>query len=679
MKRNLLISLVAIAAVATLFSCQKEQNLEEKTNPSKAKESAIMTVNAGEIQTKTYLVADEKNYNVFWSESDQIAAFEVGNGVIASEKTTSTALDANAASASFTMDFSGNTSLNPNYSYVFVYPAAKLTKYNDIYEANLSYQQTFSATSYDKNADVLISEGVTGQTSRPTSVNVAFERIGATALMNIKAPSTSETISKIVFSTTEGNIAGYFQLDPAAGTHTKTIMASGAKTLIELTPATSTTFTGTIPVWFRLAAITLVDNFTVEVTTNENTYYKRVDLAAASKTLVFEDSGLTKFNVDMTTASKAIVFSVGTEITSVFPSTKNGIKFKYDKGSGSIVAYSSPFKFNQNNTITISGGDAKIKQVAFNLKSDKKGTLAGNSGTYDDGVWTAADDNTSTVVFSNSGTQAQFYSITVVYSGTGSETIEAGSPNITFTAAETSIEAGNTTTTTLTTNHPGVKSYQSSDVTVATVDGNGVITGVAAGTARITANVAAYNTSYTSVAAISRYVDITVTAASGNVTVTWTATSGALGSTIAEVDGTASGTIATKAAGGTPSYDWSYTRTLKSGEDNVGWSSSYIQLGKNGGVENVVFNTSNIPGTIVSVAVDCSSYSAKHKCTITVGGNTYLAATNTASWTTKSTLTGEYPGSGANSGEIVVSFTNDTNARAMYIKSITVVYTPPTP
>lgn len=683
MKRNLVITFAALAVAATLFSCQKEAEIIEKTEPATEKASAIMTVIPGSIQTKTFLEANGANYDVKWSTGDQIAAFEVGNGVVASEKTPSTALTADAASAAFTMDFSGNASLEPNYSYVFVYPASSLKKYEKsgdptIYETQIPYQQTFESTTFDKNADVLISEGVTGEASRPTSVNVAFERIGATALMNIKAPSTSETISKIVFSTTEGNLAGYIQLDPAAGTHENTIMASGAKQIIELTPKTSTTYTGTIPVWFRLGAITLTDNFTVEVTTNENTYYKRVDLASASKTLAFENSGLTKFNVNMETAPKAVKFSTGTEITSIFPSTKKGIKVKYAKGTGTEVSYSSPFKFNKNNTITISGGDATIQQVAFDLKAGSLGTLGADSGTYADGVWTAANNTTHTVIFSNSGNQAQFYSITVVYSGTGSETIEVATPSISFTAPTTTVEAGNTITTTLTTNSPGAKTYGTSAPLVATVNSSGVITGVEAGDACITAYVAAYVTDYTSVAAVSAYQDIEVTAASGNVTVTWTAPTGtSLGGQISSEGGTSEGTIATAAAGGTPSYNWSYTRTLMSGEDNTpSLQQGYIQLGKNGGVENVVFSTSNIPGTIVSVAVDCSSYSGKHKCTITVGENTYLATTNTASWQTKSTLTGEYPGSGANSGAINISFTNDNNARALYIKSITVVYTP---
>lgn len=151
-------------------------------------------------------------------------------------------------------------------------------------------------------------------------------------------------------------------------------------------------------------------------------------------------------------------------------------------------------------------------------------------------------------------------------------------------------------------------------------------------------------------------------------TVTWTASSGALGKTISSVNGTSSGTIATTATN--LSYSWNYTRTLKSGEDNVGWSSNCIQLGKNGGVENVEFTTSNIPGIIKSVSVECASYQGKHKVAITVGGTSYLASTATSSWTTVDTKSG----TGTSSGTITISFTNGSSARAMYIKSISVTY-----
>ena len=145
-------------------------------------------------------------------------------------------------------------------------------------------------------------------------------------------------------------------------------------------------------------------------------------------------------------------------------------------------------------------------------------------------------------------------------------------------------------------------------------------------------------------------------------TTVWTATSGALGSSVGP------GTIYTTVTGSEKTQSWSYTRSLISGSSFTGWSSNCIQLGKNGGVENITFSTSNIPGTIKSVSVECSSYKGEHKVSITVGGNSYLSSTATSTWTTVSAKTGV----GSSSGEIVISFTGGT--RALYIKSITVVY-----
>ena len=144
-------------------------------------------------------------------------------------------------------------------------------------------------------------------------------------------------------------------------------------------------------------------------------------------------------------------------------------------------------------------------------------------------------------------------------------------------------------------------------------------------------------------------------------TVRWTATSGGLGS------GIGSGTINTTNSDGA-SYSWDYTRTLISGSSYTGWTSSCIQLGKNGGVENLTLTTSNIPGVIKSVSVECSSYNASHRVSITVGTSTYLSSTATPKWTTVEAKTG----TGNSSGEITISFTG--GSRALYIKSISVTY-----
>ena len=86
------------------------------------------------------------------------------------------------------------------------------------------------------------------------------------ARMTIKAPSTGETVQKVVFSTTEANLAGSYELNLQTG-EVGEEMLSGVKSLT-LTPASSTAYDGDFEVWFRLAEVTLSGNFTVSVTTS---------------------------------------------------------------------------------------------------------------------------------------------------------------------------------------------------------------------------------------------------------------------------------------------------------------------------------------------------------------------------------------------------------------------------
>lgn len=84
-------------------------------------------------------------------------------------------------------------------------------------------------------------------------------------------------------------------------------------------------------------------------------------------------------------------------------------------------------------------------------------------------------------------------------------------PEVSLTAANSTLTVGETTQLTFTTNSGGAVAYTSNNPAVATVDGNGVVTAVAAGTATITATVAEtdkYNTASAS-------CEITVNAADG--------------------------------------------------------------------------------------------------------------------------------------------------------------------
>lgn len=518
MKKSFAFIFAAAVAVSSLFSCQKEVSFEITSEPAG---KAIMTVNAGEIQNKTYIEQSGSNYNVFWSAGDRIAAFEVGNGVIAGNKTASAELAADASSASFTMDFSGNSSLTANYSYLFVYPAGALGQKSDVYRGRIKSEQTFSATSFDKDADYMISEAVSDQATRPTSVNVSFARVGATVLMNIKAPTTSETIRSIEFSTTQDNLAGYLKIYPLTGTYDTDVYDGYKK--ITLTPATATTYTGTIPVWFRCAAITLNTDFTVTVHTTGKSYTRTVDLASASRTLKFENGSLTKFNVDMTSASSYARFTVGTEITSIFPATKAGVKFTNSQGTGSTAPlYASPYNWYKDSDVTISAGTTGfISKVVFNFGSldsppsfinddeDASFALAGTIGT-----WTVGTEDVSSVTFTNKAKKATIASIDVYYTGTPNETVSESNPTLSFASATAEVAMGGSLTVTATTNYNnGTITYSSLNTSIATVNSStGEITPVAAGgPVTIRATLAGATTAYSIINEQTADIAVTVT------------------------------------------------------------------------------------------------------------------------------------------------------------------------
>jgi len=118
-------------------------------------------------------------------------------------------------------------------------------------------------------------------------------------------------------------------------------------------------------------------------------------------------------------------------------------------------------------------------------------------------------------------------------------------------------------------------------------------------------------------------------------------------------------------------FIWNYTRTLESGVAYTGSiNNGYLQLGKNGGVDNFIFSTSAISGTIKSVSINCASYQGKHNVSIKVGSNTYLASTAVPTWSNNNG--GTKTGTGSSSGTITISITDGT--RAFYFKSISVTY-----
>lgn len=375
MKKNLFrIIGLGIAAVAMLASCSKS---EEEVNPIN-EDAFQMVVSTGDPSTKTIIddIGGGK-YGVLWQAGDKLAVYEVGNGTVQG-RTESTPLASGGATAQFQFAFSGSPSAP--YDYTFVYPAAALSLESTKYLVSLPATQTFVANSFDPAADVLISEHIHSESTRPDNINARFVRLGGTARMTIKAPTTTETIQKIIFSTTDVDIAGKFELNPATG-ELSDATAEGFKS-ITLTPATATAFTGEVVVWFRLAEVTLTNNFTVSVTTDKKTYTKTLYLNTLGRQLPFQNSKLTNFGIDLRETGgvdniKEDVINAGfTGVPSYVYETwsgKNGTSTAavYAGNSNTqTTGYIGLRKNNSNSGIVSTSSGGMLKAVTLSVYSD---------------------------------------------------------------------------------------------------------------------------------------------------------------------------------------------------------------------------------------------------------------------------------------------------------------------
>jgi hypothetical protein len=124
----------------------------------------------------------------------------------------------------------------------------------------------------------------------------------------------------------------------------------------------------------------------------------------------------------------------------------------------------------------------------------------------------------------------------------------------------------------------------------------------------------------------------------------------------------------------TPSVTWSGTASWTA-------SNTHVQIGANGkAASSVTLSTSDISGTITSVAVACASYKGKHTVGVSVGGVDYTMDNSaTPSWNSSSVDTSR-TGTGSSSGQIIVTFDGSASGvRALYVKSITVTFATTSP
>ncbi len=417
-----------------------------------------------------------------------------------------------------------------------------------------SLQNTWSVTSYDNTLSCFNLSTTTGNRTRfletylsnpdwrtYTSATQAYNNIrlyrkGGVAERTPLATPTNVTARLIT------NVANSIDVSwdavENAGSYEVTAATSAGNSIVKSTETTSVT----------------IDNLAYE------TEYSVTVVAKPSNMTLYQDSAPSAA-VTVTTGEiegSTTTFTVGTEIVSIFPATKDGIKFEYAKGSSTAdPAYYSPFRWYKNSTVTISGGNAVIKQISFSFVKDYEGIITSEIGAFSGGAW---NGSANTVVLTNTGDAARFTSISVSYEGEGSATVVTSNPTIAFSSNTVAIVVGNSSSNPATSNSPSPITYSSSDPSIATVDDAGLVTGVRAGTATITAQVAAYTSDYTVVTAKSATCEVTVSSQSV--------------STLLELD------MTTKTSG-TSSYSTTTTygnwKIVNGANNNKGWA--YFKMG----------------------------------------------------------------------------------------------------
>lgn len=736
MKKNYFFHFVTVlASIAAVIACSKEQLVNDSISNEESgvtfHEVLLIASNASsDAETKAYIESDGAGgFASKWNDDDQIGLFQKNSIDGYRTKVTSKKADISLSDSDKTASFSvtlAETDGANNYKYWAVYPEGAATRSSDDLNLVIPQTQTFTASMFDKAADVMISEPVERVTYSSDALEMGFARVGTIVRMTLKGLTSGETLKSVTFSTTEADkyLAGTVKYD-LVNDELKSGITSGKQSLT-LTAGESIVVpvSGEVDIWFRTAEVTLSDNFTVIAYTRGSdsrnySYTKVVNLASAGKTLSLRSGRLATFGVTGLSSGKETLEYEPLVPEGYYVLHVNNTSSSYDKalantcaGSGFLDAIDNPFSLDGSGRYYVPSASLKyFWEVKFDNENNKYAFYSLDSEKYMNGdLYNTSSSAVYYYMGANTGDYAGTYSI--YDSATFGSAKHIGynynngtNPRYKFYAAPITNYPGYFTFTPAYTDpivaYSNValanKEEISTPVSVLpsklffaeTMDVEGVYSnaGCSVDADWIVASMAdestgeiqymveentndSPRTAYVRVIALGENATETTVvftiaqpgAVGEDHTTTWTATNGALGT------GIGSGTINTTTTGSGATQTWSYTRTLMSGDSYTGWTSNCVQLGKNGGVENLTLSTSNIPGTIKSVYVECSSYNNAHKCSITVGGNTYLSSTATPRWTTVSSI----GGTGSSSGTIVISFTN--GSRALYIKSITVEY-----
>lgn len=305
MKRSFGILASAIAAVAMLGACQKEQTYMLDNNLLQNVSTAFgtFTVKAdytepvAEASTKTALV-DVDNPYVKWLSTDKINMWEFVDGTENACFQTAqdgTHLSDGGKSATFDITLGGTDPTGNEYCYTAIYPEGAVTENGGIYSFEIPATQTLVNGNFAANADILVGKPEIQNTriSGGYSINVQFKRPGTVVKLTLKGITAGDLISSVKITAPEGQkIAGRCKIDLTTGEVSDKAYENGTN---EITlNCGNIEANGDDVLYFRCLDGTWASgsSVSIEVETGVVLYTKTVSLP---KDYVFADGGLTKF------------------------------------------------------------------------------------------------------------------------------------------------------------------------------------------------------------------------------------------------------------------------------------------------------------------------------------------------------------------------------------------------
>ena len=281
---------VVAAAAMGLTACQG--NFDEQVGAD-VKNSVTVKFVAEEARTSVDTSGDTPLFS--WSENETFAVLEQTDALA---QATSVVYSNVGGKATIDAEFAVNAGKEA-YKYITVYPASGYVLADNINAATLALpaeQYMYSESSYDPNADLMVSWPVT-TTAQPTEAQqLRFTRLAAVVEMSINnlTLAAGEEVESVEFTANGKDLAGTITAD-LEDPHKFSVKEGVSTVSVAHAPANK--------VYFTVLPTTLAegDAYSVVVVTNKSIYIKQ-GVVAEGKSLAFEAGKVTRFGVNMTAA-----------------------------------------------------------------------------------------------------------------------------------------------------------------------------------------------------------------------------------------------------------------------------------------------------------------------------------------------------------------------------------------